>query len=457
MKKLNILSALLLLSFFVSCGDDDKKIKSTSQPVQTGELVVDISGLEFKGLKNQAIDKSFNLINNSQVAATNIEILPDINIIKILNADACKQLETQKKCRVQIRLKNDQPINTAGKINIKYKVGGKTKDIEIQYSAVVSLPTTTPVIIPPPPPPPLDEKTQLITVLKNKALNLDTVNYYYPQGDRQLTDRVDRLKAIHQIKTKNPECYIQIVQQRLKPPQIKRILAMERENNPRPLVFDSDQDWVDFKNDLKKAFEVFKGPDSHIVLLGSSTTYFSESPQKGQNSALEKAWPDCMDPMVAKNIYTFDNPGSDKSDIDINLLIPKLSELCQHALTDPHFYGGHGGNDGIRPFYGENLYTFCLQAASEPKIKNMVNEIPLNWFGHRTGETEWENNWKPRALKTGTALKDFYDKWDKKLGRPINISVRILPNDLKSPAGKPGKMTFENEPLLKSKFAFTIN
>ena len=98
---------------------------------------------------------------------------------------------------------------------------------------------------------------------------------------------LQRLIGIYTMKTENPECYIAYAAQRLGADNLyKRLLALERKKDPRPLAFKSDAEWRDFKSELKDIFKPFSSPDAHIVIVGSSTSFFSENPRKGRNRKL---------------------------------------------------------------------------------------------------------------------------------------------------------------------------
>lgn len=235
-----------------------------------------------------------------------------------------------------------------------------------------------------------------------------------------------RLLGIWTSKSKNPECYIALAIARYpdltEDEVLSKLLALEREDNPRPLFFKSDEEYQEFKDDVKNIFADFKDPQSYIALIGSSTTFFSVNPTKGDSLALFVPAPQCVenakDPDLSDLIKTIDTPGSDKSDLDINVLMPWLSELCEKASEDSRKMG----NDGTRRVYIENKLDKCFMASSDPKVQALAQ-----------GGVQ-EDKW---PLK-GKAFEDFLEKWTPRLDdREINWSVRILPNQQKEPSKVP--------------------
>lgn len=251
-----------------------------------------------------------------------------------------------------------------------------------------------------------------------------------------------RLLGIHTIKTKNPECYIAYAQERFKSDPVERLLALERNDNPRPLTFKTDEEWQEFQNDLKNLFADFKSPQSYIVLLGSSSTFFSVNPTKGDSLALFIPAPQCLenakDPKITELVRTMDNPGAELSDIDINILSPELSDLCERAMDDSAEFG----NDGTRRVYVENALDECFNKSENPNIKALAE-------GGTMGE-KW-------ALK-GKASEEFLEKWTPRLDeREINFSVRIRPDQQKAPAKKADAPRDFEQDISYEKFVIPLN
>jgi len=254
--------------------------------------------------------------------------------------------------------------------------------------------------------------------------------------------RTQRQYGIYDIKSKNPQCYFAYAKLRLGDNALERILALERPDSPRPLIFMSDSDWQDFQNDIRNVFAPFRGPDSYVVLIGTSTTFFSENPLKGQNAPLFEKAPDCLkraaDPKASLDVYTFDTPGFEISDLDIHLFIPELSDLCNKATV--------GGNNGKRTVYWQNTMDQCLSVSSNEEIRNMVKAL------HQKTSGTLRN-----ALIPGSALSQFLDKWTDKLNkREIHFSVSIRPDERAAPLFKP-ETTFANESHLKRRFIIPIH
>lgn len=254
---------------------------------------------------------------------------------------------------------------------------------------------------------------------------------------------VQRLRGIYTIKSKNPECYFAYAAARFDTEDpSERLLALERPENPRPLVFKTDADWNEFKEDMKNLFKYFKSDNSYIVILGSSTTFISLNPSKGETQALFIAPPKCIsnakNPDKTKLVGTFDMPDSEPSDVDINILIPEISHLCENVYKD----SSDIGNDGTRRVYVENTLADCLAVSKNRAIRNMVKN-----YGKKS---KWPI--------PGGAFKDFFDKWTERLGnREINFSVRILPDQRKSPIKPPdAEDNFEKE-LASERFVIPIN
>jgi hypothetical protein len=252
---------------------------------------------------------------------------------------------------------------------------------------------------------------------------------------------VQRMYGIYSMKSKNPECYYAYAKVRLPKNPLERLLALERSDNPRPLVFESDSDWEEFKDDIKNIFSSFRGPSSFVAITGTSTTFFSENPKKGRNAPLFETVPTCIerahDPKKSLEVYTFDTPGAEPSDIDIHVLIPELSDLCNRALVE--------GNNGQRIVYWENTMDKCLRLSSQQMVRDMVK--PVN------GPT----NTLKKAVVIDKPLGQFFSKWSHKLpNRDINFSVLIRPDQRKDPLTKPS-VDFRQEHYLQGKFVIPID
>jgi hypothetical protein len=251
-----------------------------------------------------------------------------------------------------------------------------------------------------------------------------------------------RLFGIFTIKTKNPECYLAYAAERLGPAAyLDRLLALERPQNPRPLVFASDEDWEDFKKDIKTLFSPFKGKDSFVVILGTSTSFFSENPRKGKNTVLFESAPECIarakDPVRSLEVYTFDTPGQEKSDLDFHILIPELSALCHNASVL--------GNDGQRDVYVENTLDKCLSFSPDERVRNLV--IP----------TVGNVNTLKAASPPDKPFGQFLNKWAIKFNnRPINFSVVIRPDHRKGDLFRP-ENNFSHESHIKRRFVIPID
>jgi len=247
--------------------------------------------------------------------------------------------------------------------------------------------------------------------------------------------------GIFTIKTINSDCYFAYAKARLGANALERVLALERPVNPRPLPFANDDDWEEFKTEIKHLFNKFKSKQSYIAFKGTSTTFFSQNPRKGRNSYLFESAPDCVkrasNPNESFDVYTFDTPGSERSDLDIDLFIPDLSALCETA--------GVKGNNGLRENYYENTVDQCLRISPDASLRNMVKTVP------------GKANTLKGALIPGTELDTFFKKWATKLdGRPINFSVAIRPDQRKGILERP-EADFSNDPLLKGQFTINID
>lgn len=252
-----------------------------------------------------------------------------------------------------------------------------------------------------------------------------------------------RKLGIYTMKSKNPECYFAYAEERLIDNPYERLLAMERPDNPRPLVFKDDMQYAEFKDDLINLFSDFKSPESYIAIIGTSTTFFSENPRKGKNRALFEKAPQCIkraeDPKASQEVYTFDTPGKDLSDLDIHVLIPQLSELCEKAQV--------WGNNGSRETYYENTLDKCFLVADEARLRAMVKPVKGMIDSLFAG-----------SMVPGQALDEFFKKWQKLLdGRAINFSVHIRPDLSGEPRKKPEENNFEQSPYIKGRFVIPIN
>lgn len=255
--------------------------------------------------------------------------------------------------------------------------------------------------------------------------------------------QLQRLIGIHAMKTKHPECYFAYAAQRLKLKHpYKTLLNLEKENNPKPLGFINAEEWEEFKSDLQALFKPFASPDAHIVLIGTSTTFFSENPLKGKNISLFESYPQCLksiqDPEKISTVYTFDTPGK-RSDLDLHVLIPSLSNLCDKAEEHVSL-----GNTGERNVYFENSVYKCFLESKDSDIRNQVKDIKVKVFN--LFDTTYPDK----------ALGRFIRKWTKNLKRPINFSVVIRPDQRKSPLSEPGVKDFNESAYLKRPIVIPI-
>jgi hypothetical protein len=257
--------------------------------------------------------------------------------------------------------------------------------------------------------------------------------------------KIQREYGIYNLKSTHKECYYAYAKLRLNAPApYERLYALERTINPRPLLFASDQDWRDFQDELKLAFDDFKGPNSRIVILGTSTTFFSQNPKKGKNATFFETWPQCNvtanNPATTSDAYAFDASGPGTSDLDVHIFIPKLSNICRQA--------GANGNDGKRDTYWQNTLGDCFYHASAPLgAQNIVDpaKVPIAPGGNA-------NPWKP-----GSVFYNFMVKWTAKLNnREINFSVHIRP-DQKQGAALGAPNNFDNDPYVtKTRFVIPV-
>lgn len=253
--------------------------------------------------------------------------------------------------------------------------------------------------------------------------------------------------GIFSIKNKYPDCYFSYATKRLNlVDPAPKLLDMERDADPIPLVFKDQAQWDDFKADIKNLFKHFKSPDSYIAIIGTATTFFSVNPTKGENSAFFKTkMPTCQGENNP-DVYTFDTPGAPSSDVDINILIPEISGLC-------HKYGEKAlGNQGDRVAYWENWLHVCLAQSNNNKVKEIFSLHAVNFQDKMRGH-----------IKPGSDFDKFFKKWNNLLrdangqAREINFSVRILPAHLSEPF-KETDTDFNNDPVIKNdRFIIPIN
>lgn len=259
---------------------------------------------------------------------------------------------------------------------------------------------------------------------------------------------VQRQFGIYSMKHDHPECYLAYAVNRLGAKGVEeRLIALERASNPRPLVFESDKDWHEFKEDLKDLFHAFKGPQSYISIIGTSTTFFSENPRKGKNAPLFQSAPDCInranDPIASLDVYTYDTPGN-PSDIDIQLFMPELSDLCDKANAP--------GNNGQREVYSENTMDQCFRKSTDESVRSLVTPNSMGQYMSLL-----------KSIVPEKALGQFYKKWDSKLkdpngeSREINFSVQIRPDQRKAPMTQPNNRDFENGPYSQGRFVIRVN
>ena len=221
----------------------------------------------------------------------------------------------------------------------------------------------------------------------------------------------------------------------------EKLWAIERPVNPRPLVFDNDQDWAMFQDELRALFIDLHDVGAYVTLLGTSTTFFSENPSKGENKFFFENAPQCQTtangPSTA-SVASFDVAGVNSSAVDIELFIPKLSDICAQAFsTHPQ----KGGNDGNSATYYENTLAECFKHASAPpNLRNMYDPLKPTGIGSPGGNrSPWQ---------AGSAFANFMDKWKTKMGRELNFSVHIRP-DQKTGAPLTAKKDFSDDVDLK--------
>lgn len=252
---------------------------------------------------------------------------------------------------------------------------------------------------------------------------------------------IQRLLGIYHTKSVNPECYIAYAEERLPGPDaLDRILALEREENPRPLVFKTDEDWQEFQDDIRELFKSFKSPKAYVVLLGSSTTFFSWNPAKGDSLALFEGPPKCFEDAkdeTSERVKSFDSQDA-LSDIDINLLIPEVSDLCEQAYDN----SAELGNEGTRRVYIENTVDKCLAVSPDEIVRMMAKDDPE--------KSSWPLH--------GQAFSEFLEKWTPRLdNREINFSVRIRPDQLKAPIKKSMAREDFEEQIARERFVIPLS
>ena len=281
--------------------------------------------------------------------------------------------------------------------------------------------------------------------------------------------KIVREYGIFSLKYKNPDCYIAYARGRLFPKNDDDALfasleALERFQDPRPLAFPKQKTWDKFKADIKDLFEDFKDPNPvndplkdpgpKVVVIGTGTTFVSQNPTKGQNAVLFETAPQCeqraANPILTTDAYTFDTPTpgvKEPSDVDVHIFIPELSKLCEKADYNRKIDlpNGKKNNDGIRASYKANSLHKCIEELGDPvkriNFENKLADFYKNWSNYKL------NIYK---LNADPAFPSF------KKGRPVNLSVHILPSEAEPPLG-PGKAHFDDEPLLKTRFVIPIN
>lgn len=268
---------------------------------------------------------------------------------------------------------------------------------------------------------------------------------------------LQRQIGIFTLKSKNPECYIAYAAARFKTKDpSERLLALERDMNPRPLNFRSDADWDEFKKDIKELFKEFNTDDAYIAIVGSGTTFVSENPTKGKNSALFEEAPLCetnaKDKVATVLLRTYNTPGADRSDLDINILIPELSDLCEKAFKNK---AHKGGNTGAKEVYFENTFNQCLERSPKKNIRSLVKPGKLDLQGAAyTGSKKTDPNYD---TDDKYRYQRFFKKWNQKLNNAdINFSVRIRPDQAAHPKTKPGEKDFKNDAVLKKGFIIPV-
>lgn len=238
-----------------------------------------------------------------------------------------------------------------------------------------------------------------------------------------------RLLAINNLK-KQPFCYYAYAEERLgKGPSIYlKLEALEKKTYP--LVFNDVAQWNSFKNDLIVALQAagfgsaHTGENDRIVILGTSTTFFSENPGNGSNVYFNESPPSCVTSaqnalLKTSGAYSFDAKGSNTSDVDIHLFIPSLSRACEAvriASGHPH------GNTNTRDIYHQNTLGACFADLSAPAAaKAMVDNAKPNWQGYGAG-----GNRDP--FTAASSMSTFINTWMVTLGgRELNFSVHVLP------------------------------
>lgn len=238
-----------------------------------------------------------------------------------------------------------------------------------------------------------------------------------------------RLLAINNLK-KQPSCYYAYAEERLgKGPSIYlKLEALEKKTYP--LIFNDAAQYTSFKNDLIAALQAAgfgnaqTGENDRIVVLGTSTTFFSENPGNGNNVYFNESYPSCVTSaqnayLKTSGAYSFDAKGSNTSDVDIHLFIPSLARACEAArIASAH----PGGNTNTRDVYYQNSLGACFANPSAPAAAQaMVDNTKPNWQG-----VGLNGNRDP--FQAASSMSTFIITWMATLGgRELNFSVHVLP------------------------------
>lgn len=239
-----------------------------------------------------------------------------------------------------------------------------------------------------------------------------------------------RLLAINNLK-KQPFCYYAYAEERLGKGSSIYLKLEALEKKTYPLIFNDAAQYTLFKNDLIAALQAAgfgnaqTGENDRIVILGTSTTFFSENPGNGSNVYFNESYPSCVTSaqnayLKTSGAYSFDAKGSNTSDVDIHLFIPSLARDCEAArIASAH----PGGNTNTRDVYYQNTLGACFAHPSAPAAAQaMVDNTKPNWQGYGAG-----GNRDP--FTNASAMHNFITTWMATLGaRELNFSVHVLPS-----------------------------
>ncbi|MBF0314708.1 MAG: hypothetical protein HQK50_05775 [Oligoflexia bacterium] len=199
----------------------------------------------------------------------------------------------------------------------------------------------------------------------------------------------------------------------------EKILSMEK--GEVPLTFKDKAQFQQFIGELKQLFIDHGYNDGHIKLMGTSISFFSYNLLKGIDIHRVAGDPENYH-QETDSIHYFDANPMNKSDVDIHLLIPKLSQEC-------HDKGVSGEEDG--------RVTYFDVATTEDRYLNRVKSAEFVGCG-------------------ATFLKEFQRRWSEQLGgREVTFSVHILPANITN--SKNSDKTFGSHGELSAPFTYNLS